>query len=53
MFLGARGIFRVSLSKSYVLVGFFLLNSTEDKDSRFISSEQLRFMVPVSFLCRV
>ena len=29
--------------------GFFLLNSTADKHSRFISCEQLRFMVPVSF----
>ena len=51
VFLGAHGIFRVSPSKKYVLV-FFLLNSTKEEYSRFISCEQLRFMVPVSFLCR-
>ena len=52
MFLEDRGIFRVSPSKNYVLV-FFLLKSTKYKDSRFSSCEQLRFMVPVSFLWRI
>ena len=28
----------------------FVLNSIEDKDSRFISGEQFDFMVPVLFL---
>ena len=28
----------------------FVLNSIEDKDSRFISGEQFHFMVPVLFL---
>ena len=52
MFLEAREIFRVSPSKNYVLVSF-LLKSTKDKHSRFISCKQLRFMVPISFLCRI
>ena len=32
---------------------FFLLNSIEDKDYRFISSEQFHSMVPVSFPFRI
>ena len=32
---------------------FFLLNGIEDKDSRFISSDQVYLMVPVSFLARI
>ena len=31
----------------------FCLNSIEDKDPRFISSEQFHLMVPVSFLVRI
>ena len=52
MFLGAYAIFQVFLSKNYVFV-FFLLNGIEDKDSRFISSDQVYLMVPVSFLARI
>ena len=36
-----------------VCFSVFVLNSIEDKDSRFISGEQFHLMVPVSFPFRL
>ena len=55
MFLGDHAIFQVFLLKKlrFHVVFFLLLNSIEDKDSTFISSEQFHLMAPVSFLVRI
>ena len=48
MFLGGPyEISRFSVKK--VCFSVFLLNSTEDRDSKFNSGEQFHLMVPVSF----
>ena len=52
--LGPLGFYSSFLLKKLRFrVFFFLLNSIEDKDSRFIYSEQFHLMTPVPFLVRI
>ena len=52
MFLGARARVQVFFVKK-LCFSVFLLNSIERKDSRFISGEWFRLVVPVSLPFRI